>query len=67
MDAEGIAEAFGTIVRAMARGEMTPEEAVSAAQVLELRRKALETQELEERLQALEERSGTAGAQSWRQ
>jgi hypothetical protein len=55
MDAAGLADAFTEIVRAMAVGELTPEEAVSVANVLEVRRRTLETVELEARLRAIEE------------
>jgi hypothetical protein len=62
MDATGLANAFQNIVSAMATGELTPEEAVSVANVLELRRKAIETLELETRLRAIEERAEVHGA-----
>ena len=54
-DAAGIAEAFKEIVSAMGAGEITPEEGSAIANVLELRRKAVETLELEQRLKVLEE------------
>jgi len=38
----------------MADGEITPEEASAVASVIELKRKAIETQELEQRVAALE-------------
>jgi hypothetical protein len=39
------------------QGELTPEEAASVVAVLEIRRKALETVEIERRVAALEQRS----------
>jgi hypothetical protein len=61
VDAAGLADAFQIIVSGMATGELTPEEAASVANVLELRRKALETVELEARLRAVEERAEAEG------
>jgi len=52
--AADISAAMATLITAMASGDVTPDEAATAASVLELRRKALETEELEQRLQALE-------------
>jgi hypothetical protein len=54
--AADISAAMATLITAMASGDVTPDEAATAASVLELRRKALETEELEQRLQALEEK-----------
>jgi hypothetical protein len=56
VDAVGLAGAFKDIATRMACGEMTPDEAMQIASVLELRRKAIETLEIEQRLKALEER-----------
>ncbi len=53
--AADVAEAVGAIVNAMARGELTPDEAATIAAVLEVKRKALETVELEKRIAALEQ------------
>ena len=55
LDGAGLAEAFATILRAMATGELTPEEGTAVAGVLEIRRKAIETAEIEARLAALED------------
>lgn len=55
-DATGIAETFKEIVSAMGAGEITPEEGSAIANVLELRRKTIETVEIEQRLKLLEER-----------
>lgn len=48
-------KAQAAIVAAMARGEITPEEASTVAGVVELKRRAVETVELERRIAALEE------------
>ena len=52
--AKQIADALAELVRALAAGEITLEEATVLARVLELRRNALETYELENRIAALE-------------
>jgi hypothetical protein len=39
----------------MAEGEITPEEAALAASVIETKRKALETEELDRRLRTIEQ------------
>lgn len=49
----------------MAQGELTPEEASSVAAVLEIRRKALETVEIEKRVAALEQRAAMNGRNVW--
>ena len=53
--ADDVGNAIGTIVQGMARGELTPDEAGAVAAVVELRRKAIETSELEKRIAALEQ------------
>jgi hypothetical protein len=58
--AEGISAAQQAIVQAVASGELLPGEAATLAGILETRRKALETQELERRIAALEVRNGKA-------
>ena len=50
--------ALGAVLTATAKGELTPEEAVSVAQVVEIRRKSFETLQLEERLASLEAQMG---------
>ena len=55
LDAAGVAEAFAAVLRSMAEGELTPEAGTAVAGVLEIRRKAIETAEIEARLAALEE------------
>ena len=47
---------IGVVARAMAEGEITPEEAQVMASVIEVQRKAIETTEIEARLDVLEER-----------
>ena len=53
--AADIAGAVGELARAMAAGELTIDEASSAASVIEMHRRAIETTEIELRLQRLEE------------
>jgi hypothetical protein len=52
--AEGIALAQETILQAVASGELLPGEAATLAGIVEIRRRALETLELEQRITALE-------------
>ena len=54
--AEGVAEAQATVVQAVADGELTPEEGSTITGILEARRKAIETQDHEGRISALEAR-----------
>lgn len=49
-------KALGAVLMATSSGEITPEEAVSIAQVVEIRRKSVETLEIEQRLASLEAR-----------
>jgi methionine aminopeptidase len=53
--AGGVADALATVVTAMGDGTLTPEEAASVAAVIETRRRAIETVELEARLLSIEE------------
>ena len=53
--AADLVPALAAVVAAMARGELTPEEAQAVTGVLEAQRKAIETAELEARVAALEE------------
>jgi len=55
--AEGVAEAQGAVVQAVADGELTPEEGSTITGILEARRKAIETQDHESRIWALESKS----------
>jgi hypothetical protein len=50
----GIVQAQAVVIAAMARGELTPDEAQSVANVLELQRRAIQMHDHEQRLQALE-------------
>ena len=53
--AADLVPALAAVAAAMARGELTPEEARAVAGVLETQRKAIETAELEARVAALEQ------------
>lgn len=50
-------KAVAAIVDAVATGELTPEEAQAVASVIEIQRRTIETQDLAERIAALEERT----------
>jgi hypothetical protein len=52
--AEDIAAAMAALMMAMASGDVTPDEAATAASVFEMRRKSLEAEEFELRLRTLE-------------
>lgn len=52
--AEGVAEAQAAVVQAVSDGELTPEEGTTITNILEARRKAIETQDHENRIAALE-------------
>jgi len=54
--AEGIVQAQAVILQAVAAGDLLPGEAATLAGIVEARRKALEMQELEARISALETR-----------
>jgi hypothetical protein len=49
-----LAAALGAVAGAVGRGNLSPEEGSAVAAVLEAQRRAIETQELEQRLAALE-------------
>lgn len=55
--ADGVAAALGALVKAVAAGEVTPEEAAPVGALLETKRRAIETSELEERLRKLEDKA----------
>ncbi len=55
--AADVLAALGATVTALADGEITPDEAATIAGVLEVKRRAIETAELEVRIAALEERN----------
>lgn len=52
--AQGITAGFGTVVGAIANGELTPSETKSASDLLENARRALETTDLAQRIEELE-------------
>ena len=52
--ADGIAEAQQAILQAVAAGDLLPGEGATMAGIVEARRKAVETDELEQRISALE-------------
>ncbi|WP_041041812.1 DUF5681 domain-containing protein [Paramagnetospirillum magnetotacticum] len=54
--AEDASKAMAVVVDAMASGEITPSEAAAVAGVIETYRRTIETNEIERRLVALEER-----------
>jgi hypothetical protein len=54
--AAGIAEAQQAILQAVAAGDLLPGEAATMAGIVEARRRAVETQEFEARISALEEK-----------
>lgn len=58
--AEGINAASLAVLQAAAAGEITPGEGATLAGIVEGRRKALETLELERRIAALEAKNGNA-------
>ena len=59
--AADLGEAMGAILQAAADGELTPDEAVSIASLIETRRRTIETLELEQRIAALEQSRETPG------
>lgn len=61
--AQDIMAGFGRVVEALTRGELTPSETNSAAALLESARRALETTDLERRIEELEERAEEAEEQ----
>jgi hypothetical protein len=54
---QDVLKAQGETVAAMARGEITPGEAATVASVLDAKRRALETVDLEERIRKLEQQA----------
>lgn len=56
-NSEGVAAAQAAVVQAVAAGELTPDEGTALAGILEARRKAIETTEIEARIAALEDRN----------
>ncbi len=60
-DTGGLVAAQAAVIAAMARGEISPDEAHLIASVLEQQRRAIETNDHEQRLQELEEEARTRG------
>lgn len=58
MDPAGCVKATTAVVEAVANGELTPSEGQAVAGLVEVHRKSLEMQEIELRVQALENRVG---------
>lgn len=56
MNLKNLADTTALLIRTVAAGDMTPEEAQAVAALLETHRKAVESQELEDRITRLEER-----------
>ena len=54
-DAAGVASAQNAVVQAVASGEVTPDEGIALTTILDARRKAIDTLDLEARITALEE------------
>lgn len=54
--AEDVSAAVGAVVKSVAEGEISPEEAQTVSAILETKRKAIETVEIERRLTELERR-----------
>jgi hypothetical protein len=54
--AADVGQGFETLLQAVARGQLTPAEGQVIASMLENRRRSIETEELERRMQALEHR-----------
>jgi hypothetical protein len=57
--AADILKAQAATIGAMAKGDITPDEAVTIANVLEAKRRAIETVQMEERIARLEQQQGT--------
>ena len=55
--AADVLTALGAVVQAVGEGELTPDEGVTVASLLESKRKALETVDLEARIAALEKKA----------
>lgn len=53
--AADLCNAMGTVLQGVASGELTPDEAVSIASLVETRRRTIETLELDARIAALEQ------------
>lgn len=60
-----IVRAQAALIAAMSRGEVSPGEAASIANVLEIQRRAIETHDHEGRIQALMEKQNEKAAVTW--
>ena len=58
-DADSCAQAQAAIIEAVSRGDLMPTEADTLSRLVEAHRRSLETQELERRVAALEEKHGS--------
>jgi hypothetical protein len=58
--ASDLVPAYGAIIAAISDGQLTIDEGSTLAGIVELRRKAIETSELEQRIAALETQKGSA-------
>ncbi len=58
--AGGVVQAQAALIAAVAQGELTAEEAASLSALLENQRRAIDTHDLERRLEALESKSSSA-------
>ena len=56
--ASDVLKAYAETIAAMAKGEITPDEAARVATVLEAKRKTIETVEIDRRVAALEQQTG---------
>jgi len=57
-DADGVAAAGAAVIRALAAGDATPDEAARVMAVLQAQRQIIETADLERRITILEEQEG---------
>jgi hypothetical protein len=60
-DAQGLTKTTMALLEAVAAGELTPAEAGQVAKLVEAHRRTVETVELEQRLQRIEEAQGWHG------
>jgi hypothetical protein len=58
---EDLLPAFAAVVSSMAAGELAPDEATAIVGILDAKRKAIETVDIERRLAALEQRNANNG------
>ncbi|WP_416356342.1 hypothetical protein ACLNGM_20265 [Aureimonas phyllosphaerae] len=56
--AEGVSAALGKLIQAVATGDLAPGEAQGIAALIEMQRKAIETTDILDRLEALEAMNG---------